>query len=147
MTTAAVTGFPDFVCRRAQSNINVTFHLCQAHPSFQDFIPAPQVNEIVEPAALDVLASYKAVNLPVVGLQDSVRTAYVGPSLASHTKSPLQSSKQPLLLLHGFDSSAVEWRRLVPLLAPHFDVYAVDLLGYATHYQQLAREPPRIGIP
>ncbi len=40
----------------------------------------------------------------------------------------------PVLLLHGFDSSLFEFRRLVPLLAEHAQahcqVYAMDLLGF-----------------
>ena len=36
----------------------------------------------------------------------------------------------PLVLLHGFDSSLIEFRRLVPELARHFRVYALDLLGF-----------------
>lgn len=36
----------------------------------------------------------------------------------------------PLLLLHGFDSSLFEFRRLLPLLAAHRRVYAMDLLGF-----------------
>lgn len=41
------------------------------------------------------------------------------------------SRPSPVLLLHGFDSSSLEWRRLVPLLeeAGH-DVIAVDMLGW-----------------
>jgi len=38
--------------------------------------------------------------------------------------------KPPLLLLHGFDSSLLEFRRLVPLLAPHYQTWVVDLLGF-----------------
>jgi len=36
----------------------------------------------------------------------------------------------PLLLLHGFDSSLFEFRRLLPLLAEERQVYAVDLCGF-----------------
>ncbi|NJL54956.1 alpha/beta hydrolase [bacterium] len=36
----------------------------------------------------------------------------------------------PLLLLHGFDSSVLEFRRLLPLLAHHAETWAVDLLGF-----------------
>jgi pimeloyl-ACP methyl ester carboxylesterase len=36
----------------------------------------------------------------------------------------------PVLLLHGFDSSVMEWRRLQPLLAEGREVWAVDLLGF-----------------
>lgn len=36
----------------------------------------------------------------------------------------------PLLLLHGFDSSFLEFRRLAPLLAPHYRLYIPDLRGF-----------------
>ncbi len=36
----------------------------------------------------------------------------------------------PILLLHGFDSSVFEFRRLLPLLANQNQVWAVDLLGF-----------------
>ena len=35
----------------------------------------------------------------------------------------------PILLLHGFDSSLLEFRRLIPLLASTNETWAVDLLG------------------
>lgn len=36
----------------------------------------------------------------------------------------------PLLLLHGFDSSFLEFRRLAPLLAPHHQLLIPDLYGF-----------------
>ena len=36
----------------------------------------------------------------------------------------------PILLLHGFDSSVFEFRRLIPLLAHHAETWAIDLLGF-----------------
>lgn len=36
----------------------------------------------------------------------------------------------PLLLLHGFDSSLLEFRRLFPLLAEFRETWAIDLLGF-----------------
>ncbi|TAF03769.1 MAG: alpha/beta hydrolase [Nostocales cyanobacterium] len=36
----------------------------------------------------------------------------------------------PILLVHGFDSSVLEFRRLLPLLARDNDTWAVDLLGF-----------------
>lgn len=36
----------------------------------------------------------------------------------------------PILLLHGFDSSVLEFRRLLPLLAQRTQTWAVDLLGF-----------------
>lgn len=36
----------------------------------------------------------------------------------------------PLLLLHGFDSSLMEFRRLIPQLSPYTTIYSIDLLGF-----------------
>jgi pimeloyl-ACP methyl ester carboxylesterase len=36
----------------------------------------------------------------------------------------------PILLLHGFDSSVLEFRRLLPLLAQENETWTVDLLGF-----------------
>ncbi len=36
----------------------------------------------------------------------------------------------PVLLLHGWPQSHVEWHRVAPLLAQHFTVVATDLRGY-----------------
>ncbi len=36
----------------------------------------------------------------------------------------------PVLLLHGFPQSSLEWARVVPLLAPHAHVVAPDLRGF-----------------
>lgn len=36
----------------------------------------------------------------------------------------------PILLLHGFDSSVLEFRRLLPILAKKQETWAIDLLGF-----------------
>lgn len=36
----------------------------------------------------------------------------------------------PLLLIHGFGASSDHWRKLMPLLAADYRVYALDLLGF-----------------
>ncbi len=36
----------------------------------------------------------------------------------------------PMMLLHGFDSSLIEFRRLLPLLSHQYETWAVDLLGF-----------------
>ena len=40
------------------------------------------------------------------------------------------SGGNPIVLLHGFDSSVFEFRRLLPLLAAAHETWAVDLLGF-----------------
>lgn len=53
-----------------------------------------------------------------------VETSCAGPG-------PSQSEQPPFLLIHGFDSSCLEWRRLLPLLhAQGAQAWAVDLLGW-----------------
>ncbi len=47
----------------------------------------------------------------------------------------------PLLLLHGFDSSLLEFRRLLPKLSTIQETYAVDFLGFG-----LTDRPQNIGI-
>ncbi|MDA0266904.1 MAG: alpha/beta fold hydrolase [Cyanobacteria bacterium] len=41
-----------------------------------------------------------------------------------------QGQGTPILLLHGFDSSLFEFRRLLPLLATTAETWALDLLGF-----------------
>lgn len=40
------------------------------------------------------------------------------------------SGGTPILLIHGFDSSVLEFRRLLPLLSGDNETWAVDLLGF-----------------
>ena len=52
-----------------------------------------------------------------------MQTAYVGPAAPD-------TSRPAFVLLHGFDSSSLEFRRFLPLLSQAADVYAVDLAGW-----------------
>ncbi|AGY59675.1 alpha/beta fold hydrolase [Gloeobacter kilaueensis] len=81
------------------------------------FLPAA-ARELGEPAALAVLERIESV--PVALAQGTVRTTYVRQG----------EGEPPLLLLHGFDSSVLEFRRLLPLLARTSAVWAIDLLGF-----------------
>jgi haloacetate dehalogenase len=40
--------------------------------------------------------------------------------------------KPPLLLIHGFPQTHIQWHRLAPLLLPHFTLILVDLRGYGS---------------
>ena len=46
------------------------------------------------------------------------------------TASGGKTKPPPIILLHGFDSSCLEFRRLAPLLATKRDVYVPDILGW-----------------
>ncbi len=52
----------------------------------------------------------------------------------------------PILLLHGFDSSVMEFRRLLPLLAQQRETWALDLLGFGfgVRSTQIDYSPPQI---
>lgn len=76
---------------------------------------------IRDPTAHALLARVQRVVLshPRLG---PINTAFVGP------RQP-DPSRPQVLLLHGFDSSCLEFRRLLPLLEGHVDVYAMDAVG------------------
>jgi pimeloyl-ACP methyl ester carboxylesterase len=52
------------------------------------------------------------------------------PGLGGRWPVAVLGSGPPLLLLHGFDSSFLEFRRLAPLLAGHCQLFIPDLFGF-----------------
>lgn len=51
--------------------------------------------------------------------------------MSSCVKPVIQKSTNPLVLLHGFDSSCLEWRYTMPLLEQAgFETWAIDILGW-----------------
>jgi len=89
--------------------------------------------EISEKACADAASLMECVSVPVpesVSPEGSVAVTYVhwpaDPEVVRERGRSL-----PLLLVHGFDSSCLEYRRLGPLLASAgIDSYAVDILGW-----------------
>lgn len=70
-----------------------------------------------------MISAMQRVPLSVPGL-GTVQTAFVGPAAPT-------LGRPAFVLLHGFDSSSLEFRRFHPLLsALGSDVYAVDLAGW-----------------
>lgn len=95
---------------------------------FEPFIP-PSAQRLQDADAIALLRRlYRepivvpdlvAANTPV-----TVDTAVITPPEA------IASDSLPLLMLHGFDSSLLEFRHLIPKVAPHWPTYALDLLGF-----------------
>jgi len=94
---------------------------------FPSFIPREYIEEIEEPAALEVLKRMQMANLSVMPELGLVKTAYVYEAGEGHGE---QETRTAFVLLHGFDSSMLEFRRFIPLLKTLGDVYVVDLAGW-----------------
>ncbi|NEP16989.1 MAG: alpha/beta fold hydrolase [Leptolyngbya sp. SIO4C1] len=81
-------------------------------------LPA-DVQNLTEPTSIALAEAIQFADISTPLTDRPIPTSYV-----------CQGAGTPLLLLHGFDSSLFEFRRLVPLLAEQFQVWAVDLLGF-----------------
>jgi pimeloyl-ACP methyl ester carboxylesterase len=86
---------------------------------FPSFLP-PSVKLLKETASINLVKSIKRQPINTDLNLQPIATSYVR-----------QGKSDPLiLLLHGFDSSVLEFRTLLPLLATQNETWAVDLLGF-----------------
>lgn len=92
-------------------------------------IPPEPLAEIREGRVKEMAARYQQIYLQLpeeVSNGRPVGAAFVGPEAECQ-----DSGKPPVLLLHGFDSSALEFRRLLPELESlGVGVHFLDLLGW-----------------
>jgi len=72
---------------------------------------------LLDPQAQALAEQVQWWALPGLQIEDSFPVAVVG-------------TGPPLLLLHGFDSSFLEFRRLAPLLVDRFQLFIPDLFGF-----------------
>ncbi|MEA5508358.1 alpha/beta hydrolase [Crocosphaera sp. UHCC 0190] len=75
---------------------------------------------LTEKTSLDLVNQIKVEPISTPLLAQPIPTTYVCQGMGN----------PPLLLLHGFDSSLLEFRRLFPLLSQHHETWAIDLLGF-----------------
>lgn len=79
-------------------------------------------------AALDL--ARKMQRFPVV-VPQTVASSTVGTNYVKTETSDTEHADGPILCLHGFDSSVLEFRRLLPKLGSiGANAYAVDVLGW-----------------
>ena len=84
---------------------------------------APQaIAALTEPTSIAFVQQLQTVPVSTELHSAPIQTAYV--------RSGAVTTAPPLLLIHGFDSSVLEFRRLLPHLAAHCETWAVDLLGF-----------------
>lgn len=86
---------------------------------FASFLPS-EVNLLTESTSIALAQSIRRQPIATPLSQQSLATSYVHQGRAG----------TPILLLHGFDSSVLEFRCLLPLLAACNQTWAVDLLGF-----------------
>ena len=73
--------------------------------------------ELLDPKASSLADHLQWWDLPELGIDAPFPVAVIGQG-------------PPLLLLHGFDSSFLEYRRLAPLLSQNFQLFIPDLFGF-----------------
>lgn len=86
------------------------------------------VNDLTEPTSIELAQHIEQVEI-VTPLSDRpIPTTLVRQGTGA----------MPIMLLHGFDSSVFEFRRLLPHLAPHTETWAVDMLGFGFTSRQVS---------
>lgn len=110
-----------------------------ATTTFPSFLP-PEVVDIQDKRARELAAKLERVTVSTpIGLSGGGEVdlgVCVAPPEARAGLSKVDSSTPPptrpqVLCLHGFDSSCLEYRRLLPLLEKAgFDPWAIDILGW-----------------
>jgi pimeloyl-ACP methyl ester carboxylesterase len=85
----------------------------------QDWLPAAAAG-LTEATSRSLIQSLQSIDLSTSASQGPIATrfAYQG------------TGGKAIVMLHGFDSSCLEFRRLVPELALEHRVWALDLLGF-----------------
>ena len=93
---------------------------------FPDFLPQ-EVYSLENSESIVLSQNIKRYPIPTLLSQNPKHEASIFEIATACVK--LGTGSPPILLLHGFDSSILEFRRLIPLLAARQETWAVDLLG------------------
>lgn len=86
---------------------------------FPTFLPAT-TEQLTESASIALAQQIQLSQIITPLSNQPISTAYVQQG----------SGGTPILLIHGFDSSVLEFRRTIPLLATENETWTVDLLGF-----------------
>lgn len=86
------------------------------------------LDQLSESTSVALAQQIRLTEVVTVCCPQPILTSFVQQSRPQNSR--LQNSRPPVLLLHGFDSSVLEFRRLLPLLAQQTDTWAIDLLGF-----------------
>jgi pimeloyl-ACP methyl ester carboxylesterase len=86
---------------------------------FPSFLPAT-ATQLTESASIAIAQQIQFSPIITPLSNQPISTAYVRQG----------SGGTPMLLIHGFDSSVLEFRRLIPLITAENETWVVDLLGF-----------------
>ncbi|GMH45055.1 hypothetical protein BSKO_13012 [Bryopsis sp. KO-2023] len=102
------------------------------------FIPE-KVNNVIAKDAREFANTYERTPLEIPSLGVEVSTAFLRPSGPGASR----DDRPPVCLLHGFDSSSLDFRRLKPLLSEKLSTWAVDLIGWGFSDYEIFRDDGR----
>ena len=83
------------------------------------FLPA-EASQLTEATSIALVETIQKAAIATPLSPDPIETTFVRHG----------SGGTPIVLIHGFDSSVLEFRRLLPRLAEKNEVWAIDLLGF-----------------
>jgi pimeloyl-ACP methyl ester carboxylesterase len=86
---------------------------------FPTFLPA-SVQQLTEPESIEFASQIQRAEIATLLVSQPILTSYIRQG----------NGGIPIVFLHGFDSSIFEFRRIIPIIAPHREVWAIDLLGF-----------------
>ena len=86
---------------------------------FPDFLPT-SVERLTERDSIEFANQIQRVEIATPLLPQPIATSHVRQG----------EGGMPIVFLHGFDSSIFEFRRIIQLIAPRQEVWAIDLLGF-----------------
>ncbi|WP_310426913.1 alpha/beta hydrolase [Chamaesiphon sp. VAR_48_metabat_135_sub] len=86
---------------------------------FPSFLPA-NVRQLTEPNSIESASQIQRTDIATPLLPQAIPTSYICQGTGGI----------PIVFLHGFDSSLLEFRRIIPIISQHTEVWAIDLLGF-----------------
>ena len=97
---------------------------------------ATSSQKLTEKTSLNLINQIKVESISTPLSSQPIPTTYVRQGMGDPS----------ILLLHGFDSSLLEFRRLLPLLSQHQQTWAIDLLGFGftQRIKELSFNPQQI---
>ena len=93
---------------------------------FPSYIPA-EASTLTESTSIALAKEIKVAPISTPLSPEAVATTYIRQGQGG----------TPIVFIHGFDSSLLEFRRLIPLLAEKQSTWAIDLLGFGFSQRNL----------